>query len=81
MIEPNERGEKPPQPGVEVLGKLKGISTSEVDWGTRVAYDITIRTFDPNALALGTLKAGTLLKVKVAPNDEPQAANTRKQRK
>lgn len=80
MIEPNDRN-PPEQPGVEVIGKLKGISTSEVDWGTRVAYDVTIRTFDPNALALGTLKAGTVLKVKVAPNDEPQRANAKKARK
>lgn len=77
---PDERN-APEQPGIDVVGKLQKISTSEIDWGTKVAYDITIRTLDPNALILGTLKAGTLLKVKVAPHGKAEKANERRKRK
>lgn len=82
MIEPNDPTATPPeQPSIEVTGKLKGISTTETDWNTRVAYDVTIRTYDPQVLGLATLKAQTKLKLKVTPSNEPQAANTKKERK
>lgn len=80
MVEPNERN-APEQPAIEFYGKIKGISTTETDWNTRVAYDVTIRTYDPIALGLGTLKAQTNVKVKVAPNAQPQRANAKKERK
>lgn len=81
MIDPGAPKEPETYPGVELEGKLKALSTSEVDWGTKVAYDITIRTFNPAALGLATLKAGTKLKVKVTLTDEPEPANTSRKRK
>lgn len=83
MIDPGApKADEPDKyPGIEFEGKLKGVSTSEVDWGTKVAYDITIRTFTPQSLGLATLKAGTKLKVKVTLTDEPEPANTSRKRK
>jgi hypothetical protein len=80
MIEPNKR-EREPQATINFDGKIKNISTSETDWGTRTAYDVTIRTYDPNALILGTLKTGSKLKVIIEPNNEPEKANAKKTRK
>lgn len=81
MIEnPNDRN-TPEQPAIKFTGKLKGVSTSEVDWGTKTAYDITIRTFEPPALVLATLKTGTLLTVEVAPKYAAEKANERRKRK
>lgn len=76
MIEPDQQ--TPAQPDVEVLGEIKSISTTKLDWGTKVAYDITIRTLDPNALALGTLKGQQVVKVKVTPYGRAERANTKK---
>lgn len=82
MIDPGHpAGDEPEQIAIEFEGKLKGISTTETDWGTRTAYDVTIRTYNPNALVLGTIKTGTKLNVKVAPNGSPQQANTKRQQK
>lgn len=68
-------------PSIEILGKLKSLNTTEVDWGTRTAYDITIRSFDVSALMIATMKTGTILKIKVVPNNEPQKANIRRKQK
>lgn len=77
---PDDRN-APEQPAIEFVGKVKGISTTEVDWGTRTAYDVTLRTFEPPALLLATLKTGTILKVKVVPHGKAEQANQRRKRK
>lgn len=77
---PDERSAEE-SPAVELVGKLKTVSTTEIEWGTKVRYDVTISTLDPKALILGTLKAGTLLKVKVATHGKAEQANQRRKRK
>lgn len=69
------------QPSLEFIGTAPVIKTSHVDWGTKTAYDITIRTFDPNVLALATLRADSNVIVKVAAQHEPRRANTRQENK
>lgn len=77
---PDERNPEE-QPAVEFTGKLKGISTTETDWGTKTRYDVTISTYEQPALVLATLKTGTILKVKVAPHGKAEQANKRQKRK
>lgn len=74
---PDDRGAE--DKGVEFLAKLKGISTTEIDWNTKTAYDVTLRSLDPNTLPLATLKPGTILKVRISVENAPQQANRRRQ--
>lgn len=80
MIDPTDRNE-PEQEQIEINGKLKTLSTTEIDYGTKIAYDITIRTTDPKGLLLAAMKAGTPLKVKVSPRYAPEKANQTKKRR
>lgn len=78
MIEnPNAKPDSE-QPELEFVAETPLIRTSKVLFGTKTAYDITIRTFDPNALALGGLKADGLVTVKVKPKYEAKRANAKK---
>lgn len=76
---PNDRGAE--EKGVEFLAKLKGISTTEIDWNTKTAYDVTLRSLDAATLPLATLKPGTILKVRISIENAPQQANRKKQAK
>lgn len=76
---PDDRGAE--EKGVDFVAKLKGISTTEIDWNTKTAYDVTLRSLDSVALSLGTLKPGTILKVRISIENAPQQANRRKQAK
>ena len=74
---PNDRGAE--EKGVEFLAKLKGINTTEIDWNTKTAYDVTLRSLDAASLSLGTLKPGTILKVRITVENAPQQANKQRQ--
>ena len=74
---PNDR--KPQEfDGIEFEGETPLIKTSKVDWGTRTAYDVVIRTFDPKALILGTLNASGKVVIKVVPKNGTERANAKK---
>lgn len=75
---PNDR-EPQEIEGLEFTAETPLIRTSKVDWGTRTAYDVVIRTFDPRALALGTLKADGKVVVKVVPKNGTGKANAKRE--
>ena len=77
-IENPEDRKAPEFEGLEFVAETPLIRTSKVDWGTRTAYDVTIRTFDPNALALGALKADGKVVIKVVPQNGTKRANAKK---
>lgn len=70
---PADRGAD--EKAVEFLAKLKGINTTEIDWNTKTAYDVTLRSLDAASLSLGTLKPGTILKVRISIENAPRQAN------
>lgn len=80
-IENREQPKPAPQPSVEFEGEINRAAMSKINFGSTVVYDVVIRTRDPKALALQTLRADTIVKVKVEPKNEPKAANTTQQRK
>lgn len=76
----NRKPKTEPQPVVELAGVVvEQVASKKVNYGTEVAYFITLRTKDPKALALGTLRVDTVLEVALKPKNEPQKANQQKE--
>lgn len=55
--------------GIEFDAETPLIKTAKINWGTQTVYDVIIRTADPKALILGTLKADGKVVIKVVPKN------------
>jgi len=66
---------------IELDMQVSSVSSQKVDLGTKVIYFAKLSSDDPKTVMLGTLKAGTKLKVKVYSDHAPQEANKKEERR